>query len=341
LTSGTGYYVRVYATNSYGNDYGKPVFFTTNGIGLTTQQVNSITSITASGGGNITTDGGEAIIARGICWSTSPNPTTALSTTTTEGSGVGSFASSMTGLTDNTLYYVRAYATSVDEIVYGNEVSFKTKVTDIDGNLYNTVTIGAQTWLKENLKTTRYNNGTAIPDRTINAEWQSYPSGAYCDYNITPAYSDTYGRLYNWYAVNTGNLCPTGWHVPTDAEWTAMVSYLNANGYNYNDPPSGDKIAIALAATTNWDFSSGANTPGNTNEYPFYHNKTGFTALPGGYRVSNGLFGGIGFHGYWWSDTANDASNAKYFRIQSNWNSIIRGYDSKVMGCSVRCVRYY
>ena len=113
----------------------------------------------------------------------------------------------------------------------------RTSLTDIDGNDYKTVTIGTQVWMVENLKTTKYNDGTAIPNITDNTSWAALTTGAYCDNINTPSISTTYGRLYNWYAVdnNAGtkvasnggkNVCPTGWHVPSDAEWTTLTTYL-------------------------------------------------------------------------------------------------------------------
>ena len=140
----------------------------------------------------------------------------------------------MTGLTPATTYYVRAFATNSAGTGYGSEISFTTAslvttVTDIDGNVYNTVVIGTQTWIAENLKTTKYNDGTPIPNVTLDATWAVLATEAYSDYANTPANAAIYGRLYNWYvasSTNPKNVCPTGWHVPTDAEWTTLTTYL-------------------------------------------------------------------------------------------------------------------
>src|ERR1035437_6837240 len=150
-------------------------------------------------------------------------------------------------------------------------------VTDKDGNVYHTVTIGTQTWMAENLKTTQYNDGTSIPYVTDNTAWSILSTPAYCWYsNDAATYKNKYGALYNWYTVNTGKLAPTGWHVPTDAEWTTLTNYVTANlGTSLN-------VAKALAATTDWTIDTyDAGAIGNDLSK---NNSTGFSALPGGYR---------------------------------------------------------
>ncbi|MGC3978546.1 MAG: fibrobacter succinogenes major paralogous domain-containing protein [Paludibacteraceae bacterium] len=192
--------------------------------------------------------------------------------------------------------------TVINGITYGT-------MTDIDGNTYKTVKIGTQTWMAENLKTTKYNDGTAIPNVTNNDTWWSSTTGAYCWYNNDISNKATYGALYNWYAVNTGKLAPKGWHVPTDAEWTTLENYLIANGYNYDGSLSGNKIAKALASTTSttgWSTSTEAGAIGNDLNK---NNRSGFSALPGGSRYDDG-FDGAGKGGYWWSSTQTGTSRA-------------------------------
>jgi uncharacterized protein (TIGR02145 family) len=198
------------------------------------------------------------------------------------------------------------------------------KMTDQDGNVYKTVTIGTQTWMAENLRTTKYNDGTAIPNVTVNNEWAALTTGAYCNYKNTTGIDTiaTYGRLYNWYAVNTGKLAPIGWHVPTDAEWTTLTTYLGGTSV----PGAGGKLKET--GTTHW---ISPNT-GTTNE-------TGFTALPAGGRDTDGTFSSIGDAGHWWSATESDASHAWHrgmFYVDGGVNSY--GYFKEV-GFSVRCVR--
>jgi uncharacterized protein (TIGR02145 family) len=308
---------------------------------LTTIAASSVTTTTATSGGNITDDGGATIIARGICWSTSANPTIADSITT-DGTGAGTFTSALTGLTANTTYNVRAYATKSAGTAYGNQVSFTTNsgdtITDLDGNVYHTVNIGTQTWMIENLKTTRYNDGTAIPTVTDNNTWSSLTIGAYCWYNNdSTTYKNLYGALYNWYTVNTGKLAPIGWHVPTDSEWTTLENYLLANGYNYDGSTSGNFYAKSLAATTNWTTDTGsiAGTIGNDLSK---NNSTGFSALPGSYRGVNGFSYGA-LIGFWWSSTEGSTSSAWSRYLYYGDNSLYRGGISKNFGFSVRCVK--
>jgi uncharacterized protein (TIGR02145 family) len=264
LAPNTLYYIRAYAHNKIGTGYGNEISFTTNPLvvaTLTTAPVTSITSNSAISGGNINSDGGSAVTVRGVCWSTSTNPTIA-DPHSIDGKGIGGFASSLTGLTANT-YYVRAYATNSAGTEYGNEVTFATSpafancgiITDIDGNKYNTVTIGTQCWMQENLKTTRYRNGDPIITGLSESDWYGTASGAYVIYNNDNINNDTFGKLYNWYAVaDNRHLCPTGWHEPNDAEWIILETYLTNNGYGFGS--SGNDIAKSLAATFNWSGSS-------------------------------------------------------------------------------------
>ncbi len=308
---------------------------------LTTQPISDITLNTATTGGVITSDGGSTVTARGVCWSTSQNPTTD-NGKTTDGAGTGSYTNNLSGLTANTTYYVRAYATNSVGTAYGAQVCFTTTLAGIfdgDGNVYTTVTIGTQTWLKENLKTTTCNDGTAIPLVTDATAWEALSSPAYCWYNNDEAgYKAIYGALYNWYAVDAAsngnkNVCPSGYHVPTDAEWTVLTDYLTNNGYGYEG--SGDDIAKAIAATWGWKSYTTAGTPGND---PGSNNSSGFTAVPGGLRISSGTFVDIGYIGFWWISTESPTTSAWLRYIFSNGPNISRIDYTKTYGFSVRCV---
>ena len=181
---------------------------------------------TAATGGTITSDGGASTTARGVCWNTAQNPTIA-NYKTNENTGVGSFTSIIPCLTPNTTYYVRAYATNSVGTVYGSELNFTTQqvsqltVTDIDGNVYHTVTIGTQVWMVENLKTTKYRNGVAIgttTPATLSILSESLPTKYQWAYGGNESNVAIYGRLYTWYTVtDSRNIAPTGWHVSTDA----------------------------------------------------------------------------------------------------------------------------
>jgi uncharacterized protein (TIGR02145 family) len=216
-------------------------------------------------------------------------------------------------------------------------------VTDIDGNVYHTVTIGTQTWMVENLKTTRYSNGDSIPNVTDATDWSHIVTPAYCWYDNNVLNKATYGALYNWYTVNTGNLAPTGWHIPTDDEWTILENYLIANGFNYDGTTTGDrvsnnKIAKALASATGWTSYTGEGSVGNT-DYPAKCNATGFTALPGGYRDYDETFVVIGNFGYWWSATEYSTGRAWGRAMGYSYSSVLRYDLGKELGFCVRCVR--
>jgi uncharacterized protein (TIGR02145 family) len=335
LINGITYYVRAYATNSGGTSYGNEVSFTTTIFlpTLTTLAKSNLGTTTANSGGNIFDDGGASVSARGVCWSTSPNPTTS-NDKTNNGTGTGSFVSNLTGLTQNTTYYVRAYATNTAGTGYGNEIIIKTwtgTVTDIDGNVYYTLTIGTQIWIAENLKTTRYNDGTAIPNVTVAETWAALITGAYCDYNNTPANSTTYGRLYNWYTVDNNaatrvasnggkNVCPTSWHVPSDAEWTTLTTYLGGEAV------AGGKLKET--GTTHW---LSPNTDAT--------NETGFTALPGGMRHFSGYDNGVGVEGAWKNSTDYSIAWGGLRYLFYNSAAVTGGYNDKQNGFSVRCIK--
>jgi uncharacterized protein (TIGR02145 family) len=195
---------------------------------------------------------------------------------------------------------------------------------DADFNIYPVVTIGTQTWMAENLKTTKYNDGTtAITNVTDNTTWSTTTSGAYCDFSNVPTYSTTYGRLYNWYVVastNPKNVCPTGWHVPTDAEFTTLVTYLGG------ETLAGGKLKET--GTTHWL------TP-NTSAT----NETGFTALPGGYRSASGTFGLMGNSGFWWTSTISGTAYAFYLYLYYNSGNLSGSDNDQHTGFYVRCLK--
>ena len=194
-------------------------------------------------------------------------------------------------------------------------------VQDIDGNVYTTVTIGTQTWMAENLKTTKYRNGDPIPNIADDIEWGNLSTGAYCDYENTPNNNTNYGRLYNWHTVNDSrNLAPIGWHVSTDAEWTILITYLGGK-----EVAGGKLKEIGL---TLWLLPN----IGATNE-------TGFTGLLGGHRYHDGEFGGIGFNGSFWSSTQFSTTKAWYCYLGSTYTEVGRYLLTKGNGLSVRCLK--
>jgi uncharacterized protein (TIGR02145 family) len=330
LTANTLYYVRAYATNSEGTAYGTNVTFTTLPPAmptLTTSGLKSVTLTTAQGSGDISNDGGLPVTDRGICWNTTGTPTIA-DNYTSAGSGSGVFSATMTELTVNTTYYVRTYATNSLGTGYGYEVVFTQlePITDSDGNAYSVITIGTQVWMGENLKTTKLNDGTAIPTVSTGTNWANTTTPAYCWYNDSESENKaTYGGLYNWYAVNTGKLCPAGWHVPTSDEFGTLVAY-NGGIQTAGGP-------LKEAGTTHWKTPNAGATNGS-----------GFTALPGGGRYNIGSLGGafsdIGSYGYHWSSTSStDINLAISFEVGFDFSGVSKDEYSKRDGGSVRCIK--
>jgi uncharacterized protein (TIGR02145 family) len=327
LTSSTKYYLRAYATNSAGTAYGNEVIFTTSSPMkpiLTTTNILSVTVNSAKSGGIITSDEGASVTARGICWNISGNPTIS-DNITTDGTGTGTFTSNLSGLASYSRYFVRAYATNSAGTAYGDQFSFNTQETDNDGNSYNTVIIGTQIWIVENLKTTKFNDGTTIPVVSDNVVWNSLTTPGCCWYNNDIVNKPVYGALYNWYTVDpvsngNKNVCPVGWHIPTDAEWTILTDYLGgeATAGNY----------LKEAGLSHWlNINAGAT------------NGSGFTALPGGGRWAPEGFLYLGSKGDWWSST-------QLISLQSNWSremytnsAVFRGSSGTTTGFSIRCIR--
>ena len=322
---------------------------------VTISPVSNITEHTAVCGGEVLTDGGMPIIERGICWSTSHNPTISNSRTM-DGAGVGTFTSTLTGLTANTTYYVRAYAVNSVGTAYSGEISFTTvidacqgvtTVTDIDGNVYNTLSIGNQCWMKENLRTTKYADGTAIASGSGTSTTVAYYYSTSGNFNN--------GNFYNWKAVmrtssssaanpsGVQGICPDGWHVPSDAEWNQLTDYVSSQSQYYcSDNP--ENIAKALAATTATGWSVGSNyypveDTCAVGYMPMNNNATGFSALPVAKMNLNGTPSGF-YYAYFWSATESSSSNAYSRYLYPYSPSVMRTWIDKSWSCiSVRCVR--
>jgi uncharacterized protein (TIGR02145 family) len=301
---------------------------------LTTTSVSSLTQTSVISGGNISSDGGSTIIARGVCWSTSPDPKINLVTKTVDGTGSGSFTSTITGLVSGTTYYLRAYSTNNIGTSYGDNVICKTynsdAIQDIDGNYYNIVTIGSQVWITENLKTTRYYDGTAIPLVTDNMAWSTTTTPAYCWFENNPTSNkDLYGGLYNWYSVNTGKLCPAGWHVPVDVEWAILFNNLGGATV------AGGK----LKSTGTLEGGDGLWYSPNTGAT----NESGFTALPAGGRVADegyqGIFLTLGFSSYFWSNSETSPDSPIYYYLWNQSESANKSTFLRQTGFSIRCLK--
>jgi uncharacterized protein (TIGR02145 family) len=193
-------------------------------------------------------------------------------------------------------------------------------ISDIDSNLYYTVAVGSQVWLKGNLRTTRYNNGTPIPNVTESTKWANLTTGAYRWYNDDPSNKYSYGALYNWHAVNSGKLCPVGWHVPTNTDWQILFNFLGG------EKKAGDKLKEP--GTSYWTYPNEGAT-----------NSSGFSARAGGMYSKDFSFGDNGVGGYWWSSTEYNKTNANLVYLFFTDSNVNRFNISKGYGISVRCVK--
>ena len=310
----------------------------------TLPQVNttSVTNVTPSSAlvtGEVISEGGDQNTTRGFCYSTASNPTLS-NDTTMNGTGTGVYSNTLQNLTPSTTYYVRAYATNSVGTSYGSELSFTTQlpapqpcpgiptVTDIDGNIYNTVQIGNQCWTQSNLKVSKYRNGDSITYVTDNLLWsQNVGFGSCCHYD-NHLYFDTIGvgRLYNGYAVlDIRGLCPTGWHIPVDADWTTLE---NAVG--------GSSVAGIALKSSSTNIGLGGWPP---NPLVINSNTSGFTALSAGFRDVFGGFVDFGRGGGWWSASRIDSLSLWSRRPDCCSNNWLRMPGNQIGGFSVRCLK--
>jgi len=401
---------------------------------IQTLPLNNVGTYSAIAGGNVLSDGGSAVTERGVCFSTLSFPTIISNNITMDGSGSGNYTSNLSGLSANTTYYVRAYATNSVGTAYGNQLIFTTSsgtITELNcgsatcdvpltvgtavsgatislpykggnggtysdqtinsttvtgltatlvagslangtgsltytvngtpasigkanfafniggrnctlslivstsgagvtfnGYTYPTVVLGnGQEWMAENLRTTVYANGDPIPNVTDQGQWGGLTTGAWAQ-PITPQYESNYGKLYNWYTVaDSRNVCPTGWHVPTDVEWTVLTDYLGG------ESAAGGKMkstGTTQASTGLWEQPN----VGATNE-------SGFAGAPGGKRDASGYFCCVGTNGIWWSSTQSNTNTFFAWNrgLSSNVGYVPRGSLNKADGYSVRCLR--
>ena len=240
----------------------------------------------------------------------------------------------LTDLKPGTLYYFRIKAVNSTDSVYGSDLTLKTSVlsntiivfnqdltygsvTDFEGNEYKTIEIGSKTWMAENLRSTKLNDGEDIPFLLTHLSWIDTTSPGYSWYDSD---SLSYGALYNWYTVNTSKLCPTGWHVPDDDEWAALID--NTGG----EPTAGN--SLKETGSTHWTILNSNAT-----------NESGFTAIPAGYRSYLAAFKSMGQKAYWWSATEFSSYNGNYVSLSYSYSNVDRSSSDKNSGFSVRCVK--
>jgi uncharacterized protein (TIGR02145 family) len=346
LNPSTFYYLRAYATNGVGTSYGNSVSFTTLGGKPFTNSLDasSITINSATLNGTVNPNSLPTTITFNWGMTLDYSDTISATQSPTNGNSFINVSALLSGLNPNITYHFRVKATNELGTTWSDDMTFTTFTSaDIDNNFYHSVTIGTQVWLAENLKTTKFNDGTSIPLVINDNEWNSSRTPAYCWYNNdTTLYKTTYGALYNWMVVDQGmnghkNVCPTSWHVPAKAEWATLFEYLTQNGYGYGG--SGDDIGKSIAAKLGWDNDLTAGNVGNNQET---NNRSGFTGLASGIRRDDyNSFCYVGYQTGWWAVPDDYAAGFSYWcNMIFSYSSIIyKGNTSWTTGLSIRCIK--
>lgn len=292
---------------------------------VTTSPATDVTDFSAVLHGTLNSEGSASVTERGFVWSaTSQLPSLSDNKIVSSG-GSGNFTATLSGLNEFTVYYVRAYATSKEGTGYGVNTEFRTlqkaidvtcekTITDADGNTYQVVKIGSQCWTESNLKTSKYNNGMAIEHLTENEAWANTTFGAWCYYKNT-ADSAIYGKLYNWYAAQSGNLCPEGWRVPTDKDVKKLADFIGNPG------------AAAIKSVSGWP--EGLNGT----------NSSGFNLYPAGDRFAGNGFTNLGKAAFMWTSNEYSTDNGFIYSIAGTIANFTQMNQKKNTGACIRCVR--
>ena len=300
------------------------------------------------------TSGNIFFTSLGICYSTNPNPIVGKDSVVYSTNGNSYFNCQITNLSQGTKYFLRAFGTNeFGKIIYGELKDFTTvqpstkgTFTDVEGNIYKTVTIGNKTWMAENLKSKKFRNGDPIVNIKDNQEWSKLTTAAYCSYDNTIENEIKFGLLYNFYAVkDLRNIAPEGWHVASSKDWYDLIQYLTVNcNYelggvnNYYYPIPYNTYVKALASESIWISNNNSHRGSIVNDV-LKNNKSGFSALPGGTR-SHLYFSGIFNFAAWWSSDGSSYSDKGYSPSFAGDDNEFKYYEiSMITGRSVRCVK--
>jgi uncharacterized protein (TIGR02145 family) len=328
------YYVRAYATNAYGTGYGAVVAFSSYGESPSVKSAPATNVSAASAtlhavvnAHNLATDVSfeyGTTAGYGITAAVAEGPVNGIANT--------EIHLDITELTMADVYHFRVKAVNALGTTYGNDLTFNTLLADAEGRTYNTVTIGKQVWMQENLKTTVYGNGDPILTTPVASQDITSEISPKYQWSCTNVEN---GRYYTYYTVmDSRGVCPTGWHVPSDNEWTALTDYLSNNGYGFEG--NAKDIAKSLAATSGYEADK---TPGNVGNDQASNNSSGFTGLSTGGRHSNGVLSFVGQHGIWWSSTESTPAFALFRCIGYIPAEVFRGIFSQSYGLPVRCLK--
>jgi uncharacterized protein (TIGR02145 family) len=343
LTPGATYHFRVKGENTIGISLGSDMTFKTLGGApiVTTEAVTNLQTVSATINGTMNPNYYNTTVSFEWGATMDYGNIATIAGSPYNGATTINVSAGLSGLAAGKTYHYRITATSISGTTNGSDMTFSTDIADIDNNSYRTIAIGNQLWTAENLRTSKYNDGTSIPLVEDGNQWISATAVAYCFYNNLPEYKNLYGALYNWYTVDQSqnghkNICPAGWHVPKKSEWIILFNYLSQNGYGFG----GNSLAIAksLASTSGWDTGYSEGVVGYDQ---LANNASGFNGQPAGLRLYDGTFSVLGRWGGWWAQPDD------YMMGYSLWYNVITQDNSKVtelgLGLSyataIRCLK--